>query len=249
MNFSKSTIVLSLFVLLNAMACVAINKNSYAAEIESQSIPLEKIAKIDIKTVSADIEIIPSKNSKIEITLSGEKPKEIQLLEVNQSKSSVKIKIERPNDEKLNRQCKNLQLHISLPQKVYKQLKIKSVSGDISLSKINSLRAKIKSVSGDLYASNVDIDFNINTVSGDAKLTTLRPFRELTFHSVSGDLEIGMDKMTGFFLNFKTVSGDVETSFPGGKYLSKFVKMNYQLKNLDEKIKIDVRTVSGDLKI
>jgi hypothetical protein len=126
-----------------------------------------------------------------------------------------------------------------------------SVSGDVSVSGAHG-DVKASSVSGDLlldrlHASAVDA----TSVSGDVEVHVdqLTGTGNFTLHSVSGDITLEVPRDFGADLSMTTVSGDIDSDFPitiGNGRMSR--------RSLNARIgtggrRLDVKTVSGDLKL
>jgi hypothetical protein len=87
------------------------------------------------------------------------------------------------------------------------------------------------SVSGDVVLSDVTGDIRLNSVSGDVRVSGAST-GSIHANSVSGDVQIAIDQLSGGGdLEFSTVSGDVDITFPG---------------NLDANLRMT--TLSGELK-
>jgi DUF4097 and DUF4098 domain-containing protein YvlB len=126
-----------------------------------------------------------------------------------------------------------------------------SVSGDIDITGAHG-DVSASSVSGDvrmtgLHASAV----HANTVSGDVdvRVDELTGNGDFNFHSVSGDVTLEVPRNFAADLTMSTVSGDINSDFPitlGNGRMSR--------RSLSARIgaggrRLDVSTVSGDLKL
>lgn len=126
-------------------------------------------------------------------------------------------------------------------------LKINSTSGDISLKEYKG-DININNVSGDVVLEDGDPNDNIEvvTVSGEVYVEQEDP-SNTNIRTISGGVEINLSKDARFYLKAKTVSGDIENSFPikitssGGRDLEGIV-------GSDEK-EINLSTTSGDIDI
>lgn len=83
----------------------------------------------------------------------------------------------------------------------------------------------------------------IKTVSGSVRCSDCRIGRQISVHSVSGDVAIELPAdAPGFALRFETVSGDVQSSVPTTGTRSQMVCG-------DGSLAIQVNTVSGGLTV
>ena len=88
------------------------------------------------------------------------------------------------------------------------RIELATVSGDIRLTH-GSGPTSISSVSGDIEAAADSAEIKISTVSGKARVTSSARVRELTMHSVSGDLEVGASLADGAHVKGSTTSGGI----------------------------------------
>ena len=115
------------------------------------------------------------------------------------------------------------------------------------------LYQEIYSLPNYLRSGNVSIkefkgDFFSNLVSGDIKINYLEFDNDITIKATSGDVKIVLPKDAEFKLNFKSTSGDYESDFP---ITVKNINKRHNIEGIvvNEKNKIEISTVSGDLDI
>ena len=108
-----------------------------------------------------------------------------------------------------------------------------SVSGDIEIEHVHATSLKLSTVSG-------DIDARVDEITGNG---------DFSFHSVSGDLTLTVPRAFSADLSMTTVSGDIDSDFPitlGNGRMSRR-SMNARIGSGGRRL--DVSTVSGDLKL
>ena len=88
------------------------------------------------------------------------------------------------------------------------RIELATVSGDVRLAR-GAGPTSFSSVSGDIQADADTTEIKISTVSGKARVTSTGRVRELTMHSVSGDLEVGAGLADGARVKGSTTSGDI----------------------------------------
>ena len=130
--------------------------------------------------------------------------------------------------------------------------KLKGTSGDVDLSNMNLGEAKFNFVNGDIEIQGFKaLSLDISLVNGDVELQQGVVEKEISIHSVSGDIEI--NEVECAEASFKTVSGDVEGNNFYVKEISlKSVSGDVEIKNEDKSREIIVKskkTLSGDVKI
>lgn len=125
------------------------------------------------------------------------------------------------------------------------KLRLKTVSGNCTLERVDAECLEIAATSGwtALRACSVDGSTAIKTVSGSVRCFDCRIGRQISVHSVSGDVAIELPAdAPGFALRFETVSGDVQSSVPTTGTRSQMVCG-------DGSLAIQVNTVSGGLTV
>jgi hypothetical protein len=84
-----------------------------------------------------------------------------------------------------------------------------TTSGDVQVLDLNG-RAGMKSVSGDLVVGDLSGQLAANTVSGDQRIEGVVE-GELTLHSVSGDVTVGVRRGSRVFVDARSVSGSTSS--------------------------------------
>ena len=93
------------------------------------------------------------------------------------------------------------------------RIEASGVSADVSITGATA-GVSANSVSGDVTATDVAGDLRVNSVSGDVKVSGATT-GSIQANSVSGDIELAIDQLTGSSdLTFSTVSGDVDITLP-----------------------------------
>lgn len=94
-------------------------------------------------------------------------------------------------------------------------LDVNSVSGDVRARGEVADQAKLKTVSGDVELERVDGDLTAQTVSGDVRVRAVAGSADAK--SVSGDIRL--EALTAGDVSFSSVSGDVEIGIAQGSLL------------------------------
>jgi hypothetical protein len=135
---------------------------------------------------------------------------------------------ERRNDDDRNR---NNDVSVTFTVKVPAGVRVEAsgVSASVNVTGATA-GVSANSVSGSVTLTDVSGEIRVNSVSGDVKVSGAST-GSIRANSVSGDVHIGIDQLSGSGdLDFSTVSGDVDISFPS---------------NLDAVVQMS--TVSGEL--
>jgi len=141
---------------------------------------------------------------------------------------------------------------------------------DLQVSVPTNLRVSANTVSGDVSVDGAHGDVDANSVSGDIHLDRLHA-TSVHANSVSGDIDVGVDEFTGrgdlYFhsvsgdvtlsvprgfdadLSMSTVSGDIDSDFPITLGNGRMSRRRLEARIGNGGRKLDVGTVSGDLKL
>lgn len=142
-----------------------------------------------------------------------------------------------------------IDLEVAVPANLY--VRPNTVSGDINVTGAAG-DIDVNSVSGDIVLDKLRVTgVRANTVSGDVTVHVdeLIGAGDFSFHSVSGDVLLEVPRTFGADLSMSTVSGDIDSDFPitlGNGRMSRR-SMNARIGAGGRRL--DVSTVSGDLKI
>jgi hypothetical protein len=144
------------------------------------------------------------------------------------------------------------------------------VSMDLELAVPTNLVVSASSVSGNVGITGAQGDIEASSVSGDVRMDRLRA-SSVRAHSVSGDVEVFVDALTGTGdftfktvsgnvtlelpkdfgadLSMSTVSGDVNSDFPMTLGNGRMSRRRIEARIGGGGRRLDVATVSGDLRI
>lgn len=116
-------------------------------------------------------------------------------------------------------------------------LSLNNSSGDINLNNVTtSTETKLSSSSGDISGSGNFATVNGSTASGDIDLQFKDSLNNTSLNTASGSVRLSLPKNLGYKINYRTISGDLNSS-------------NGQISFGDESSLINVNTISGDLNI
>ncbi|MCX2827708.1 hypothetical protein COM13_14395 [Bacillus pseudomycoides] len=213
---------------------VAFNKTEIH---KKETVAVEKIDEIEIKTSAADVEIITVDSKDIEVLLDGEISKEL----VDEYKFDVKKENNRLNIKFSKNQnyvgwgigtAADVNLQVKVPKKIYDTVKVTTSSGDFVVKEIETKVAEINTSSGDVSLSHSKVNekltaktssgkiktdkseievAKLNTRSGKIRVEGLHS-KELAANTSSGDIEYNDRSLRGE-VECNTSSGDVKMQF------------------------------------
>lgn len=93
-------------------------------------------------------------------------------------------------------------------------LDLDTVSGDIKTSGVVMASVEAESISGDFTLSGEIHNWNWETVSGAASLTSAICPREINTDTVSGDIKLAIPENDGFTAHYDGASGNLNSDFP-----------------------------------
>ncbi len=201
-----------------------------AKEIDqTKEIPLSGLQIIDVSTISADIQISRTSGRTIQARLTGKAGNAPELTAYTEGTTGT-IAVKWPKNTSNNTRSMNLELLI--PQNYRNGLSFSTVSGDITLpGDAQFSQLSVKSVSGDIKGADGEYGpMRLVSVSGDAEFSRAASANveftttsgnldysgsldSLTVKTISGDLSISLDALTGP-ITCNTTSGDINLRLP-----------------------------------
>lgn len=196
------------------------------------------LKKADINLASGDVKLKNTVN--------------IEELKINTA--SGDIRIEKLESKKLDINTASGDVNIENDLKS-EEVKIKTISGEIQINnvhtnkietnttsgeiEINEVYGKLiaNSVSGEVKVEKTEGSFEGKTTSGDIKLNKFYINDKSKISTVSGDVEVYLNKLSNCRINTKTTSGDI--NLPSGRNVMGVEPLN----------EFDLSTTSGDIEI
>lgn len=153
-------------------------------------------------------------------------------LEIRFAKSSFGVNVSVPSKE----------LIVRLPEGVFDNIEISSVSADVNLDWLYAKELLVETVSANVVCNNGYIDeFDFEGVSGDIEINNaVCPHYDL--ESVSGEIVLTLPSDSSFIAEFDSVSGDFFTTFDVTASGDEYICAN----GTDE---ININTVSGNARV
>jgi DUF4097 and DUF4098 domain-containing protein YvlB len=229
---------------------IVFSSNDYRDIIKEKVYTLSDIENISLNLKSSNVEFSVSDSNELKIIQYGK-------IDSEKYKETIEDKSIEINDNPINFAFFNLgngsRYKVYLPNSYNGNLLVKTVSGEIAIYQINSNKLSIKTTSGDIETKNIVSNYlNIDTVSGevilgyvsntvkikttsgDVTIDEALITKDSTVSTVSGDVDINMNKKSTCIVKTDTLSGDVDIN-----------SNNYNNGRYEFKIK----TTSGDIEI
>jgi len=174
------------------------------------SFPADQVSSVDIEWVAGSVEIVRGKSDEISVSESadGSLDEEDLLgyrlkngrLEIKYCKSTIKIGLFQNDPEK--------HLTVSLPDKLYDQIAVDSVSADVNITGLESARMNLVTVSGNTLLTDVALSnaLDYEGVSGNFSAENLQ-CHALNVENVSG--LVNLNGSVSASADLETVSGDI----------------------------------------
>ncbi|WP_432662381.1 DUF4097 family beta strand repeat-containing protein [Wukongibacter baidiensis] len=238
---------------------------------EEKSFDIQGIDDVNISTISADIRIIPEDRNDIRVHFYGAVASSNEIgspkLIAEKQNNSLQIKIDHKKLISSGFYSSRIDLDIYVPNEYSKNIDVKTTSGDIDLGILNIKDISAKSVSGDINADSLYSEkssfkstsgeitlrdfkgmIDAKTTSGDIDIDFNALENDVNIGSISGSIELGLPNNSGFYLESKSLSGDIECDFPisiEGKHSER--KVNGRVGQDNNRIVLS--TTSGDIEI
>ncbi|MEI2354737.1 DUF4097 family beta strand repeat-containing protein [Mesobacillus zeae] len=192
---------------------------------------------LSVQTSSANVKIVPDTADTITVRATGMIDKKLKgkyRLKTKENGSVLNIKYltnENTVGIKFGSE-KDINIHVTVPKKVYRELAVSTTSGNIEVENISAHNFKSKTTSGEQNIREIETEdaLSIHTTSGDVKLTR-NSVKFFSIDSTSGNVEtealncengkihitsgtVKMKQSSEFKeLDIGTTSGDVEMAF------------------------------------
>jgi len=252
-----------------------INGNGVAQEIdEVKYFDIEGVDNINIDVTSTNVDIIPTDDSQVKVHFHGE-VSSVSLksrfeLDAIRNNNTIDIDIISNSFTSISfgsMAYVNVKLDIYVPKNYDKNILIDSTSSDVKINnlslnnltnettsgnliidKVNTVKTRVKTTSGDIVASEFNGDLDVKSTSGNINIDYENFENEIKIETVSGEVELNLEKESKFYLKAKTTSGDINCNYP--ITINNNVKKNVIEGNVgDSDNSIVIKTTSGDIDI
>jgi Putative adhesin len=223
-------------------------------------------SEVSIHNINGDVKVVPSTTGRVEVTgvkrgnsdyfdrikaVVQESSRGISVCVLNDDADSYCDDGGSHSHSRGDRDWHNVSMDLQIAVPANVEVSAGSVSGNVEITGAHG-DVSASSVSGDIKLMNLHASsVQANSVSGnvDVRVDELTGAGAFSFHSVSGDVTLEVPRDFGADLTMSTVSGDINSDFPitlGNGRMSR--------RSLSARIgaggrRLDVSTVSGDLRL
>ncbi|EEL52382.1 MULTISPECIES: DUF4097 family beta strand repeat-containing protein [Bacillus cereus group] len=190
---------------------VAFNKTEIH---KKETVAVEKIDEIEIKTSAADVEIVAVDSKDIEVLLDGDISKELvdkYKFEVKEESNRLNVKFSKNRDSiglGIGTTAE-VKLQVKVPQKSYENVKVTTSSGDFVAKGIETKTAELKTSSGDVSLLHAKINGKLTVETSSGAIETDKSEVEIAKLETSSG-KISVDSLRAKGVVFTTSSGDIE---------------------------------------
>ncbi|TQK73633.1 putative adhesin [Brevibacillus sp. AG162] len=234
----------------------------------------QEVKAIEVLTEAVDVEIMASKQPKASVRMVGEvseqQQERLEFRSVVSPDGTLLVELrERPHVNMFYPRNGKVKLELFLPEKVYEQVQLETMTGDIKSGMLRAKNTKISSGNGDVDVSGYEGEvLDVQTATGDINLANVRA--AVVIESSTGEIDkLTMPELT-HDVSIRTDTGDIrvtvakepaaaqlEVTTDTGAIETTWSNLSYE-KNEEYKVKasigsggpkMTVRSSSGDVRI
>jgi DUF4097 and DUF4098 domain-containing protein YvlB len=233
---------------VSTFAVVLIAGATASAQDFQKSYPASAGTSVAIGTMSGDIKITTHGGSEVLVTgrIVGEDANRVTI-EDRSAGNRIEVDVDYPKHGNTNA---SVNFDVQVPAGVRLRLdRIRTMSGDIEITGVSAI-VDATTMSGDVRVMNASGVVEAKTMSGDVivELNELEGEGDLSFVSMSGDVDLRLPSNIGAVVSVKTLSGNIENDFG----LSVVTKKHGPGQSLDGTIgdgsrRLFAKSMSGDV--
>ncbi|PAV27947.1 hypothetical protein CIL05_18930 [Virgibacillus profundi] len=232
-NVKKIVMIALLFLLVGGIgSIITFNFTEPTSVAEAKEVDDTNITAIDIQSNNERVEIIPAKDQKIRIELSGRSNDKKKNLSVEENGNTLFIQTDNQNHKLFNFGffTESLTLTVYLPEKLYdtliveidngsleaealniKDIKAASKNGRIDMENITAETVQVKTDNGKIALSQVEGEITGKTSNGAISLETKSLDQPLELETDNGSIKVQTEKEpTNAIFDVRTDNGSVK---------------------------------------
>lgn len=237
--------------------------------LESENASLEGVQTIQVKGISADIQLISEERSDAFVEFKGhysasgnytapqlivEQDDDALLIEIKHKKQlvsprrmSLDLLVILPETFTKDIRVEGISGQVQFENGSYENVEVSTVSGEVKTRTLKADKLDVKSTSGEVDIDSASGKVSASTVSGDIEVRYNLVDGKSDLKSTSGDIRMSIPDDAAFGLEVKTTSGEIEP-YPE-MYIDKLTDRKLQGHVGDYEYSIKASTVSGDVMI
>lgn len=198
---------------VSSFAVVLIASATASAQDFHRSYPASAGTKVAVGTMSGDIKVTTHGGSEVIVTgrITGEDADKVRI-EDRSAAGSIEVDVEYPKSGNTNA---SVSFDVQVPAGVRLRLdRIRTMSGDIEITGVSAM-VEATTMSGDVRVVNTSGVVEAKTMSGNVivSIDELAGEGDLSFVSMSGDVDVRLPSNAGAVVSIKTLSGNIENDF------------------------------------
>ncbi|MGB5035774.1 MAG: DUF4097 family beta strand repeat-containing protein [Blastocatellia bacterium] len=235
---------------VSTFAVVLIASATASAQDFQKSYPASAGTSVAISTMSGDIKITTHGGSDVVVTgrITGDDADKVRI-EDRSAGGRIDVDVDYPKHGNTNA---SVDFDVQVPAGVRLRLdRIRTMSGDIEITGV-SATVEATTMSGNVRVMNTTGVVQAKTMSGNVvvEIDALEGESDLSFVSMSGDVDIRLPSNAGATVSIKTLSGNIENDFG----LSVVTKKHGPGQSLDGTIgdgtrRLFAKSMSGDVRL
>jgi len=213
----------------------------WASTVHRERREIEFWESISISALDIPLEVYTHKGSQIIVEYIGETALYIE-------EAEFELRISREEDFTLSlftADKLNYKMTVWLPEKVYKEIELKTSSGDIYAENIKTEFINVTSRSGNVHLYGIDGLIAVSTRFGDVEAEFIKFTDSCAIDTETGAVNVIMPARFGVRLDFLTDSGSFTSDFFRKEYHEH--SGDLYLSAGDNPLRFTVRTISGNL--
>ncbi len=208
---------------------------------KSKSFDVAQIEVLDMNICNSDVQFVPTDEMVMVVDFVGKYRK--------RSLEGMEFRMEQQNEKLIIAFDRHVdgKLQITVPRKKFRELFLKTTSGNVSMNEMKLQTMNTKTASGDLKLNKLEAEeMFLHTTSGDISAHTIQA-NSYKVRTTSGDIE--MNHMESNSMNVETASGDLQgNEIKAMECTIQTASGGLTIHTIDgEKIKF--QTASGDMKL
>jgi len=259
----KLILLILTLIIIGSIAILAINYSGFkkVTKVEGEEKKFSNVEKVVVESISLPVDIYESDVAQVTIKdnskvfgLRTSNPNKVEqkggVLYLEQAKGFSflsfaigNIVIEVPRDSILEYEINSVSGSINHDVISKDKMMVSSISGSIRIHQ-GGEKAIIKTTSGSVRIYSPFEEVSAKSVSGSIRIVANQDSKQVLSSSVSGSIRIQLENISGYDMDYSTVSGNVKDAYKNINY-----SKSGESKSGDSFLEIKATSVSGSIKL